>query len=450
MHPTLSLPRSLRRLGAAALVLMSGLIPALAEAPQQFTLDNGMDVVVIEDHRAPVVVQMVWYRVGAADDPAGHSGIAHYFEHLMFKATDTIADGELDAIVEGNGGRLNAFTSWDFTAYFERVAADRLGLMMELEADRMVNLRLDLSDWQTERDVILRERGQTLESNPNRQFGEQLRAALFQNHPYGRPVLGWRHEMAELDDEIAEEFYRRYYAPNNAILVVAGDVKADEVLEMARATYGQIPATGDLPERARPTEPPQLAERRLIMEDSRVAQPYVNRLYLVPAHRSENQRQAAALTMLGALLGGSAQTSVLERALTHDQGLTLNAWAGYGGSYIDHGTFSLGAVPAEGVTLQQAEDGLDQVLADFIEQGVDAEQLDRVRMQIRAEGIYELDSAESRANTIGQDLAIGLTLEDSTSWLDTLQAVTAEDIIEAAQLLDRRASVTGWLMGEQE
>lgn len=444
------MPNPFRAFAASLCLTLIGFTPALAEDPQLFQLENGMDVVVIEDHRAPVVVQMVWYRVGAADDPAGQSGIAHYFEHLMFKATDTIEDGELDAIVEGNGGRLNAFTSWDYTAYFERVAADRLGLMMELEADRMRNLRLDLSDWQTEREVILRERGQMLESNPNRQFGEQLRAALYQNHPYGRPILGWRHEMEDLDEEIAEAFYRTYYAPNNAILVVAGDVEAEDVLDMARATYGQVPPEPDIDPRDRPTEPPQLAERRLLMEDSRVAQPYVNRLYLVPIRRSGDQRQAAALSMLGALLGGSSQTSVLERELTLDQGLTLSAWAGYNGNYLDHGTFSLGAVPAEGVSLQEAEDGLDAVLAAFVENGVDTDQLERVRMQIRAEAIYELDSTESRANTVGRDLAVGLTLEDSMNWLDILQSITPEEILQAVDLLDRRASVTGWLMGEQE
>lgn len=436
-------------LSAAGLWALAA-IPAQAADPAYFALDNGLEVVVIEDPRAPVVVNMVWYRVGAADDPAGQSGIAHYLEHLMFKATDTLATGEFSDIVEANGGRDNAFTSWDYTGYHQRIAADRLELMIRNEADRMVNLRLDLSDWLPEREVVLRERGQTMESNPDRQFGEQMRAALFQNHPYGRPIIGWRHEMETLDDQIATDFYRRFYAPNNAILVVAGDVEAEDVLAMAQTHFGPIPRFEGLQPRTRPIEPPHLAERRITMQDARVAQPYVNRLYLAPARRSGDQRQAAALQLLGFILGGSAQTSVLERSLTYDQGLTLTAWAGYNGLALDHGTFSLGAMPAAGVTLQQAEDALDAAIAAFIETGVDAEQLERVRQQVRASSVYELDSASERANAIGAALSIGLTLQDVDEWRVLLETITAEEIVDAARSLDRTDSVTGWLMGEQQ
>ena len=439
---------SLRLTATTIFVVFVSLLPVAAQVPQQFTLDNGMEVVVIEDRRAPVVVQMVWYRVGSADDPAGQSGIAHYLEHLMFKATDTMDEGEFSEVVEANGGRDNAFTSWDYTAYYQRVAADRLGLMMQMEADRMVNLRLDQSDWMPEREVILRERGQTLESSPDRQFSEQMRAALFQNHPYGRPIIGWRHEIATLTDQIATDFYDVHYAPNNAILIIAGDVDPEEALALARQYYGPIPAVEGMPARARPTEPPQLAERRLIMRDQRVGNPYLSRQYLAPIRRTGDQGEAAAYQVLGVLLGGSSQTSVLERSLTYDQGVSLSSWAGYNGEGMDHGTFMLGVMPVPGVSLQEAEDALDQVLADFIENGVDAEQFERVRMQIRAEAIFQQDSARSRANAIGSDLAVGLTLQDSLDWINVLQAVTPDDVINAARSLDRRASVTGWLMGE--
>ena len=442
------MPNPLRLFAIASFAIATSLTAAFASDPQQFTLENGMEVVVIEDHRAPVVVHMVWYRVGAADDPFGHSGIAHYLEHLMFKATENMAEGEFSETVEANGGRDNAFTSWDYTAYHQRVAADRLDLMMQMEADRMVNLRLDQSDWLPERDVILRERGQTLESSPDRVFGEQMRAALFQNHPYGRPIIGWRHEIAALTGDIATDFYRVHYAPNNAILVVAGDVNTEEVLELAREYYGPIPAVEGIPDRIRPTEPPQLAERRLIMRDQRVGQPYVNRQYLAPTRHTGDQRDAAAFQMLAALLGGSAQTSVFERQLTYDEGISLVTWAGYSGTGLDNGTFSLGIMPAPGVTLQTAEDAIDRVLAEFIEAGVDTEQLDRVRMQIRAEAIYQQDNTESRARTIGADLTVGLTIAESEAWIDVLQSVTPEEILNAARALDRRSSVTGWLMGE--
>ena len=416
--------------------------------PQEFTLENGLQVVVIEDRRAPVATQMLWYKVGAADEPPGLSGIAHYLEHLMFKATDNMAQGEFSAVVEAQGGRDNAFTSWDYTTYHQRVAADRLELMMEMEADRMANLRIDLSDWLPERDVILEERSQVVESRPERVFAEQMRAALFQNHPYGIPIIGWRHEMEILDDVAAKDFYDAHYAPNNAVLVIAGDVDAEEIRAMAERHYGPIPANPEIANAARPTEPPHHAERRLIMRDGRVAQPFLNRVYLAPIRQSGDQSEAAAFRMLAALLGGSSQTSVLERNLTHEQGISLSAWAGYSGTARDHGTFSLGLTPAPGTTLEEAEDALDATLAAFLEEGIDAEQFERVRMQVRAAEIYELDDAGSRARSIGADLSVGLTLEDSLGWIEALQQVTPEQVIGVAHTLDRRASVTGWLMGD--
>jgi zinc protease len=437
------------RLAPLLIALAALLAPLAAVAQEHFTLDNGMEVVVIEDRRAPVVVHMVWYRVGAADEPTGVSGIAHYLEHLMFKATETLEQGEFSATVEAQGGRDNAFTSWDYTAYHQRVAADRLGLMMQMEAERMVNLRLDRSDWLPERAVILEERGQTLESSPDRLLQEAMRAALFQNHPYGRPIIGWRHEMEQLDDVIASDFYRRHYAPNNAVLVVAGDTSVDEVRALAEAHYGPIPARADLEPRARPAEPPHLAERRVQLADARTARPYVSRIYLTPNRRPGDQGQAAALQMLAAILGGSAQTSVLERALTYDQGVAVTAWANYSGTALDYGVFGLGIVPADGVSLTDAEAALDQTLAEFIETGVDLAQFERVRRQIRAQEIFQLDDASARANTLGAALMVGLTLDDATGWLAALQAVTPDDVIAAARSLDRRAAVTGWLLKDE-
>lgn len=436
------------RLLAATLLLCLGLaLPAAAQ--ERFVLDNGLELVVIEDHRAPVVEHMIWYRAGAADEPPGQSGVAHFLEHLMFKATERMASGEFSATVEANGGRDNAFTSWDYTAYHQRVAADRLGLMMAMEADRMVNLRLDLSDWLPERDVILEERAQTLESSPDRLLQEAMRRALFQNHPYGRPIIGWRHEMEQLDDRAAKDFYRRFYAPNNAVVVVAGAVEAEEVLRLAVEHYGPIPPQPDLAARIRPAEPPARAERRVILRDPRVARPYVSRLYLVPNRRPGDQAQAAALQMLATILGGSEQTSVLERRLTFERGVSISAWASYAGTALDYGLFNLGIVPAEGVSLGEAEAALDAALAEFLEAGIDPAQFERVRRQARAEEIFGLDDTGARARTIGAALTSGLTLEDATGWLAALQAVTPDDVLAAARLLDRRASVTGWLMKEE-
>ena len=337
----------------AAIGVVLTAFAAQASTVTQGTLENGMDVVVIEDRRAPVVVHMVWYRVGAADEPALKSGIAHFLEHLMFKGTDDLEPGEFSAVVEANGGRDNAFTSWDYTGYFQRVASDRLDLMMQMEADRMTDLLLSEEEWRPERDVILNERGQVVESQPGRVFNEAMLAALYKAHPYGTPIIGWRHEMETLNGDDAKAFYRQHYAPNNAILVVAGDVGFTEAMELARTHYGPIPENPEVTTRARPMEPPHVAERRLTMEDARVGTPYVSRMYLAPTrHESE---QAAALQMLAALLGGSATTSVLERKLNFEQGLALSAWANYSGMARDYGMFSLGIAPVEGVSLEDAE-----------------------------------------------------------------------------------------------
>ena len=434
-----------------AIVLSHAMVrPAIADDQvTSFTLQNGMDVVVVEDHRAPVVMHMVWYRAGSADEPAGASGIAHFLEHLMFKRTEKMDSGEFSRTVARNGGRDNAFTSYDYTAYFQRVASDRLGLMMQMEADRMVNLRLDDAEIATEREVIIEERNQRVENSPAALFREQKDAVQYLNHRYGVPIIGWRHEMVALDRDDALAFYERYYAPNNAILIVAGDVTPDEVRALAEQHYGAIPANPDLPERLRPSEPPQTAERRLIYRDARVAQPYVSRSYLAPERDSGAQETAAALTVLAEVLG-SGTTSVMAEALQFDTQVATFTGAFYGGTSLDRTTFDVVVVPSEGVSLEEAEAAMDRVLADFLNTGVDAEQLERIKMQMRAAQIYARDDVESIANRYGRALTQGLTVEDVQAWPDLLQAVTGDDVLAAARMvLDRRQAVTGWLMAEE-
>jgi zinc protease len=369
------------------------------EAVSHFTLENGMDVVVVEDHRAPVVQQMVWYRAGSADEPKGASGVAHFLEHLL-----------------------------------------------RMESDRMRNIRLTPDNIRTERDVILEERNQRTENNPSALLNEQMNAAQYLNHRYGVPIIGWKHEMQTLDLDDALSFYETYYSPNNAILVVSGDVEPEEVRVLAEKYYGVIPANPDLPERLRTEEPPQNAERRLVFRDPRVAQPYVSRSYLAPERDPGEQEKAAALTILAEILGGGT-TSFLAEKMQFDTQVATYTAAYYRGSSLDDTTFNFIVVPAEGVTLQQAEDALDAALADFTETGVDAEQLDRIKLQIRASQIYARDDADSVANRYGQALAMGMTVQDVQDWPNVLEAVTAQDIMQAAgEVLDRRASVTGWLM----
>ena len=436
---------------AAVFALVAPAFGETAEEPvTTYTLDNGMEVVVVEDHRAPVVQQMVWYRAGSADETRGVSGVAHFLEHLLFKATDNLESGEFSEVVAANGGEDNAFTSYDYTAYYQRVAADRLELMMEMESDRMKNLRLSESDILTERDVILEERNQRTDNNPRSLFSEQMNAAQFLNHRYGTPVIGWRHEMETLSLEDALSFYGTYYSPNNAILVVSGDVVPEEVLALAKKYYGVIPANPDLPERIRTTEPPQTAARRLTYKDARVAQPYVSRSYLAPERDPGDQERAAALTVLAEMLGGGT-TSFLAEKLQFDNPTAVWTGAFYNGKSLDKTTFDMIVVPSDGVSLSQAEAALDEALAAFMERGVDMEQLERIKMQLRASQIYARDNVDGIGQRYGSALAIGLTVQDVQDWPDVLQAVTADDIMQAARDLFREeSSVTGWLMRDTE
>jgi len=434
---------------AAALTLWAAALPAGAQQITTFTLDNGMQGVVIENHRAPVMVHMVWYRVGAADEPAGKSGIAHFLEHLMFKGTDDLGPGEFSDLVALNGGSDNAFTSWDYTAYFQRVAAGRLELMMELEADRMRDLQMTEQDVATERQVILEERNQRTDNDPGALFTEQRTAAQYLNHPYGIPIIGWRQEVGALGHDDALAFYRRYYAPNNAILIVAGDVDPAEVKSLAAEYYGPLEPTPGLGPRNRPAEPPQLAERRLTFADARVAQPYVIRTYLAPERDAGAQEKAAALTYLAEILGGSGATSVLGRKLQFDTRTAIYTSAFYDGTSLDDTTFGLAIVPAEGIGLADAEAALDRAVTEFLDEGIDPDQFERIRFQIRAAQIYAEDSIQGLARRYGEGLTTGLTVEDIRAWPKVLDAVTMDQVMEAAhEVFDRRRAVTGWLMTE--
>jgi zinc protease len=435
----------------ASLMLLSPVTAMAADDPvTTFTLDNGMQVVVVEDHRAPVVQHMIWYRAGSADEPKGASGVAHFLEHLLFKATDTLEAGELSATVAANGGRDNAFTSYDYTAYFQRIAADRLELMMRMESDRMRNIRLTPANIETERDVIIEERNQRTENSAGALFSEQMRAVQYHNHRYGVPVIGWMHEMQTLDMEDALSFYEIYYSPNNAVLVVSGDVTPEDVKTLAEKYYGVIPANPDLPERLRTEEPPQTAERRLTFRDARVAQPYVSRSYLAQERDAGDQKEAAALTLLAEVLGGGT-TSYLTEKLQFDTQVAVYSSVYYRGASLDDTTFNMIVVPAPGVSLQEAEDAMDAAVANFMQDGVDPDQLVRLKKQLRAQQIYARDNVDGIAQRYGSAMTTGLTVEDVQAWPDILQAVTAEDIMAAAKkVIVPETSVTGWLVKKEE
>ncbi|MEZ5852923.1 MAG: pitrilysin family protein [Hyphomicrobiaceae bacterium] len=419
-----------------------------ATRASEATLPNGMRIVVIPDHRAPVVTHMVWYRTGAADEPPGVSGIAHFLEHLMFKSTDTIPNGEFSKIVSRLGGQDNAFTAQDLTAYFQRVAKDRLPKVMALEADRMVHLRLEEKEVLTERNVILEERRTRVENNPAAILDEQMNAALFMSHPYGIPVIGWEHEIARLSREDALAFYKTHYAPNNAILVVSGDVTLDEVRKLAEATYGKIPANPAVVPRARPQEPPHRAARRLELKDPRAGKASWHRMYLAPSYKTAAPGEAEALDILMKVTADGA-TSRLYKALVVEQRIASSARGYYSGSGRDDGKISIVVVPADGVPMAKVEAAVDAVLADVRKNGVTAAEIERAKKSYIAEYVYEADSQATLARRYGWALTVGQSVADIEAWPDRIAKVTPEAVQAAAQKsFDIRRSVTGTLLPE--
>lgn len=421
-----------------------------ATRASEFKLSNGMDVVVIPDHRSPVVTHMVWYKVGAADEVLGKSGIAHFLEHLMFKSTDKIPVGEFSKIVGRLGGQDNAFTGNDATAYFQRVAKDRLGKMMEMEADRMVNLRLDEKEVLTERNVILEERRSRIENNPSSLLDEQMNAALYLNHPYHKPVIGWYREMAQLSRQDALDFYKHYYAPNNAILVVSGDVTDDEVRRLAEETYGKIPANPNVPSaRHRPGEPPALVARRIVLKDPRAGNYSYQRYYQAPSYVTAKPSEAEALDLL-MKIAGSGSTSRIYKKLVVESKLASSAGGDYSGYGLDGGTISLYGVAADGVPLEKVEAAIDEVLADIVKNGVTEAELTRAKKSYLADYVYDSDNQATLARRYGWNLAVGRTVADVEAWPANISKVTADDVKKvAAQYLDLKDSVTGYLIPDQ-
>ncbi|MGC1563866.1 MAG: pitrilysin family protein [Bradyrhizobium sp.] len=415
--------------------------------PASFTLANGLQVVVIPDHRTPVVTHMIWYKVGSADETPGKSGLAHFLEHLMFKGTSKHPAGEFSQTVLRIGGNENAFTSTDYTGYFQRVPREELGKMMEFEADRMTGLVLKDENVLPERDVVLEEFNMRVANNPEARLTEQIMAALYLNHPYGRPVIGWHQEIEKLDREDALAFYRRFYAPNNAILVVAGDVDAEELRPMVQRTFGPVAAQPAIPaRRLRPQEPEPAAPRTVTLSDPRVEQPSLRRYYLVPSATTAAAGESPALDVLAQLMGGGSN-SYLYRRLVVDRPLAVTASAAYQGTSLDATQFTISAAPRSGVEFAQIEQVIDEVIADISQNGVRAEDLERVKTQLIAEAIYAQDNQATLARWYGGALTTGISIEDIRTWPERIRAVTAEQVRDAAQRwLEKKRSVTGYLI----
>ena len=421
---------------------------AYAQDPKMsnFKLANGLEVVVIPDHRAPVITHMVYYKLGSADEPPGKSGIAHFLEHLMFKGTEKNPAGRFSQVLGTIGGQENAFTTADYTGYYQRVPREYLAQVMDYEADRMTGLVLTDAVVLPERDVVLEEYNMRVANSPEARLGEQMSAALYLNHPYGRPVIGWHSEIEKLNRQDALAFYRRFYAPNNAIVVIAGDVAPDEVKALAEKAYGAVPRREDIETRARPEEPPPVAVRKVVLDDQRVAQPSVHRYYLVPPYSTAKGDEAEAIDVLAQILGAGAN-SRLYRQLVVDKRLATNAGASYQGSAVDATKLAIYATPQPGVALPDLENAIDAVIGDIVANGVAADELERAKTRMIADAVYAQDSQASMARWFGTALSTGSTVQDVLTWPDRIKKVTAAEVQAAAKTwLDKRRSVTGYLV----
>ena len=441
---------ALSRTFGAALIAAATLVAGAASAQgikvDNVTLSNGLELVIIPDRRAPVVTHMIWYKVGSADETAGKSGLAHFLEHLMFKGTAKHPAGEFSKVVARIGGQENAFTSDDYTGYFQRVPSEQLKTVMEFEADRMTGLQLTDEVVLPERNVILEEHNQRVGNNPRARLGEQIDAALFLNHPYGRPIIGWRIEMEELSRDDALNFYRRFYGPNGAVVVIAGDVEPAQARKLAEETYGKIKRNDAIVPRKRPQEPTPVAVRSLTLADARVEQPTLQRSYLVPSFATAQRGESEALEVLSHILG-SGSNSRLYRALVVDKPIAVMAAASYDSSALDMSKFSFYGSPRPGVTLQQFETEADAVIAEVISKGVSADELDRTKSRLIADATYAQDNQATMARWYGAALMTGATVDDVKRWPDRIRAVTAAQVQDAARKwLDKRRSVTGHMI----
>jgi zinc protease len=432
--------------GLCLLLVFTGPLPAAQPIAETFTLNNGMQVVVIPDHRATVVTHMVWYRVGSADEPQGKAGIAHFLEHLMFKGTTKFPPGAFNRLIRQNGGDDNAFTSKDYTAFFQRIAKDRLGLVMDLEADRMQNLILKDENVLPELKVVEEERRERTDNDPSSLLGEQMDAILYLAHPYRKPVIGWMPEVNKLTREDAIAFYKAHYTPANAVLIVAGDVTVDEVKKLADEHYGSLANTFDVKPRQRAEEPDQIAPRRVTLTDPRAAAPLVQRNYLSVSYATAGKGEAEALDVLAEVLGGGA-TSRLYRKLVVEKRIASYAAAWYSGDGLDSGTFGVYGSPVPGGKIEPVEAEIDAVLEDVRANGITADELARTKATLLANVVYARDNQGNMARAFGTALTTGMAVADVLEWPDRIKAVTLDDVkAAAAKVLDIRRSVTGILL----
>ena len=414
------------------LVFLLALLPFAALAnPFEHRLPNGLRVIVKEDRRAPTVAHMVWYHAGGMDETNGTTGVAHLLEHMMFKGTPSIGPGEFSRRVAAAGGRDNAFTNKDYTAYFQQIPKEKLGEMMQLEADRMRHLNLDAREYAQEIKVVMEERRLRTDDQPRALLYEQMMAVAFQAHPYRVPVIGWMNDLENMTVADARDWYERWYVPNNALLVVVGDVDHQAVFRLAEQHYGPI-ASRALPERKPQTEPPQRGIRRLTLKAA-ADLPLVVMAYKVPVLRDlEKDADPYALEMLAAVLDGH-EAARFSRHLVREKRLAVSVSVGYDAISRGPGLFFLMGSPSEGKTCAELEAALRAEMLRIVQEGVAADELARARAQLVAGQIYKRDSMFAQAMEIGQNETAGIPYDADKRLLEKLQAVTAAEVQAVAK-----------------
>ncbi len=419
------------------------LFSAIAAQAEVFekTLGNGLKVVVKEDHRAPVVVQQIWYRAGSMDERTGTTGVAHVLEHMMFKGTRSVPSGEFSKRIAAAGGRENAFTGYDYTAYFQTLHKSKLPLAMQLESDRMHNLQLTDAEFIKEIKVVMEERRTRTDDDPHGLLYEKLMAAAYQEHPYQHPIIGWMNDLQSMTVQDTKDWYKSWYAPNNAVLVVAGDVKAGVVFALAQKYYGAIPAR-TLPARKKFSEPPQMGVKRIVVK-APAKLPNIVMVYHAPTLRDPEQDwQPYALQMLAGILDGN-DSARLNKTLVREQQLASSVGAGYDATARGPSLFMLQGTPSDGKSVADLEAGLREQLELLVRDGVSEDELKRVKAQVTASEVYKRDSVFYQAMQIGQMESIGLGYKAIPVMLQKLQAVTAQQVQDVARevLLDDHLTV---------
>ncbi len=427
----------MRSINALILLALSG--PALATVTD-VTLENGLRVIVKEDHRAPVAVSQLWYRAGSMDEFNGTTGVAHVLEHMMFKGTEKVPDGQFSKRIAAAGGRENAFTNRDVTVYFQQLQKDRLPLAFELEADRMANLRLNDESFAKEIQVVMEERRMRTEDNPQSVAYEQLLSVAYQAHPYRHPVIGWMDDLENMKPQDARDWYGRWYAPNNAVLVVAGDVQPAEIIALAKQQFGPL-VKKNLPERKPQAEPVSRGEKRLTVK-APAKLPSVLMAWHAPALRDmDKENMPWALQVLAGILDGH-DSARLKKHLVKEERLAVDAGASYDMLARGPGMFYAEGTPAESKTPQELEKAIKAEIARIQNEGVSESELRRVKAQVIAADVYQRDSIFYQAMQLGELATLGLPLDLMNARVSKIKAVTAEQVKEAAKwLIDDRLTV---------